>query len=207
MSDKEQTQDQNGENAKTSEEAAAANEAQAAEAGSSDRVAALEAEVADLKDRLARALAETENVRRRADKEKQDASKFGPAALARELFPVADNLSRALAAVPDSLRNGDDQAKNFILGVEMTEKLLQDAFEKQAIKRIDPLGEKFSYEHHQAMSEAVGTGKPAGTVVQVLQVGYMLHDRLLRPAMVVVAKGEANEGDKPGDMDHVDTTA
>lgn len=160
----------------------------------------LQAENSELKDRLMRALAEVENVRRRADKERQDGQKYAVSPLAKELLPVADNLRRALDAIPAEVAQGDDQIKNMILGVEMTEKMLLDAFEKVSIQRVDPQGEKFDYKLHQAMSEAEGTGQPAGTVVQVLQAGYVLHDRLLRPAMVVVAKGDPEEVS-------VDTTA
>lgn len=165
----------------------------------------LAAENAELKDRLMRALAEVENVRRRNDKERQDMAKFGAQSLAKELLSSVDNLRRALDSVPAEARQENDVLKNLLTGVEMTEKQILDAFEKNAIKRIDPVGEKFSYERHQAISEAPGTGKPAGTVVQVLQAGFMLHDRLLRPAMVVVAKGDPKASE--GDHDMVDTTA
>lgn len=181
--------------------------ADAGEAVEADPVEALAAENAELKDRLMRALAEVENVRRRADKDRQDAAKFGPSGLAKELLAVADNLGRALQAVPAEEREASEAVKNLVLGLEMTEKQFMDAFERFHIKRIDPQGEKFSYERHQAMSEATGTGHPAGTVVQVLQPGYMMHDRLLRPAMVIVAKGEPDGGTPPEGHTSVDTTA
>lgn len=170
-----------------------------------DPLAALKAENAELKDRLMRALAEVENVRRRGERDRQDMAKFGAQSLAKELLPVVDNLRRAIDAVPEEQRAENEATANLLTGIEMTEKMLLDAFEKNAIKKIDPLDEKFSYERHQAISEAPGTGKPSGTVVQVLQPGYMLHDRLLRPAMVVVAKGDA----APPKDDHegIDTTA
>lgn len=177
------------------------------ETGEVDPADALAAENAELKDRLMRALAEVENVRRRADKDRQDAARFGPSGLAKELLAVADNLGRALQAVTDEDREATPSVKNLILGVEMTEKQFMDAFERFHIKRIDPLGEKFSYERHQAMSEATGTGQPAGTVVQVLQPGYMMHERLLRPAMVIVAKGDTEGGAPPDGHTSVDTTA
>jgi len=170
-----------------------------------DPVAKLQAENAELKDRLMRALAEVENIRRRADKERQDQSKFGVSPLAKELMPVADNLKRALEHVPDSVKNGDDQVKNFLMGIEMTERQIVDAFSRCQIQKIDPDGEKFDYKLHQAMSEATGTGQAPGTVVQVLQSGYVLHERLLRPAMVIVAKGDPEA--PSGDTESVDTTA
>ena len=186
----------------------ASGEAGAAEdAGEVDPVEALAAENAELKDRLMRALAEVENVRRRADKDRQDAAKFGPSGLAKELLAVADNLGRAVQSVSDEDREANASIKNLVIGVEMVEKQFQDAFERFHIKRIDPVGEKFSYEQHQAMSEATGTGHPAGTVVQVLQPGYMMHDRLLRPAMVIVAKGDPEGGTPPEGHTSVDTTA
>lgn len=171
-----------------------------------DPFAQLQKENAELKDRLMRALAEVENVRRRAEKDRQDAAKFGPSGLAKELLPAIDNLGRALMSVPDELRKGDDAVKNLVMGVEMIEKQFVDALSRFNIKRIDPVGEKFNYEHHQAMSEAEGTGHPPGTVAQVLQPGYVMHDRLLRPAMVIVAKGDPG-ADRADGHGPVDTTA
>ena len=180
--------------------------------GSDDVVAALEqltvleAENADLKDKLMRALAEVENVRRRSEKERQDTAKFGASGLAKELLPAIDNLGRALQSVPEEMRDGDDSVKNLVLGVEMIEKQFVDALSRFKITRIEPMGEKYSYELHQAMSEVEGTGHPAGTVVQVLQPGYVMHERLLRPAMVIVAKGDPAK-DRPEGHEPVDTTA
>ena len=155
---------------------------------SEERVAALEAEVADLKDQMLRALAETENVRRRAARERDDATKFAVTGFAREMLAVADNLRRALEAVaPEAIAN-DEALKALVTGVELTERQLFAAFEKHGVKRIDALGQKFDSNLHQAMFEVPGTGQPAGTVVQVLQPGYLLNERLLRPAMVGVAK-------------------
>ena len=185
---------------------AAAEADAAAEPGEADPVEALAAENAELKDRLMRALAEVENVRRRADKERQDAAKFGPSGLAKELLAVADNLGRALQSVTEEDREASASVKNLVVGVEMIEKQFVDAFERFHIKRIDPLGEKFSYEKHQAISESTDTGQPAGTIVQVLQPGYMMHERLLRPAMVVVAKGDSDAAPPEGHAS-IDTTA
>jgi molecular chaperone GrpE len=170
-----------------------------------DQVTALKSELAAMKDRALRAVAEAENVRRRADKERQDAAKYAPAGLAKDLLPVVDNLRRALDSVPEEARHQDEVMKNLLVGVEMTEKMLLDAFSKHGIVKLDPEGEKFDYGAHQAMQEVPGTGQPAGTVVQVLQSGYKLQDRLLRPAMVVVAKGDP--APPPDGAEKVDTSA
>ncbi|PWC75490.1 nucleotide exchange factor GrpE [Azospirillum sp. TSH64] len=166
-----------------------------------DRVAKLEAEVASLKDQLLRAMAETENTRRRAQRDREDASKFAVSSFAKELVSVADNLRRALDAVPAEGREQDDVLKGLAVGVEATERQLFAAFDRAGIKKLDPAGEPFDPNFHQVMFEIENTGKAAGTVVQVLQPGYTIHGRLLREAMVGVAKG----GDAGGQ--HVDTKA
>ncbi|NMM45052.1 nucleotide exchange factor GrpE [Rhodospirillaceae bacterium KN72] len=170
-----------------------------------DPIEALKAELAAMKDKALRAVAEAENVRRRADKERADTLKYASAGLAKELLPVVDNLRRAVDSVPEADREANDVLKNLLVGVEMTEKMLLDAFGKSGILKIDPLDEKFNYAEHQAIQEVPGTGKPGGTVVQVLQSGYKLHDRLLRPAMVLVAK--ADPAAPPEDPEKVDTSA
>lgn len=171
----------------------------------SDEVVALKSELAAMRDKALRAVAEAENVRRRADKERADTLKFAASGLAKELLPVVDNLRRAVESVPEGDRDGNEVLKNLLVGVEMTEKMLLDAFQKSNIVKLDPVDEKFNYAEHQAMQEVPGTGKPAGTVVQVLQPGYKLHDRLLRPAMVLVAK--ADPAPPPEDAEGVDTSA
>ncbi len=206
--DAEEQQAETGEPA--AEEAAAEPAAETGEEISGDmapeaRIVALEAEVAELKDRLVRSLAELENTRRRTEKERQNATKYGASGLARDLMEVIDNLRRAIDSVPADAIEQDEALKSLMVGVEMTEQGLLKAFEKNDIKRIDPKGEKFTYEYHQAMQEMPNTGQPAGTVVEVLAPGYLLHDRLLRAAMVIVAKGDPDtppEGTEP-----VDTTA
>jgi molecular chaperone GrpE len=183
-------------------EEAAANNNAAGNAASSDdpkveelspeaRVAALEAELAEQKDHLLRALAETENVRRRAQREREDASKYAVAGFAKELLSVADNLRRALDSLPESEAR-DARMRSLLAGVEATERELLSVFERHGIRRIDPDGERFDHNLHQAIFEAERSDKPGGTVVEVLQPGYVLHDRLLRPAMVGVAR------EKPG---------
>jgi molecular chaperone GrpE len=149
------------------------------------------AKIAELKDQNLRALAETENVRRRVQRDRDEALKFATTGLAKDLLPVADNLRRALDAIPKDALEKDEALRNFATGVEMTERLLLAALERHQIKRIEALGQKFDSNLHQAMFEVPGSGQPTGTVVQVLEAGYTIHDRLLRPALVGIAKAEA----------------
>ncbi|MDG2285556.1 MAG: nucleotide exchange factor GrpE [Alphaproteobacteria bacterium] len=165
------------------------------------REAELEAQVAELKDQLLRAVAEQENVRKRADREREQLRKFGISNFAKDLLSAADNMRRALDAGPSDLDGVEDSVRNLIVGVEMTERELLTAFEKNGVRKIDPMGEKFDYNFHQAMFEVEDSNQEAGTIVQVLQAGYAIDDRILRPAMVGVAKGPA--ADVP---DHLDTT-
>lgn len=171
-------------------EAANANLDEAAGAAADARVAALEAEFAEQKDRLLRALAETENIRRRAQRERDDASKYATTAFARDLLSAADNLRRALDSLPEEEAR-DERTRSLLAGVAATERELLSVFERHGIRRIDPAGERFDHNFHQAIFEAERADQPAGTVVEVLQPGYVLHDRLLRPAMVGVAKPPA----------------
>ncbi len=150
-----------------------------------DQTIFLMEEIANLKDQLLRSLAEQENIRKRSQREREEASKYAVSSFARELLSVSDNLRRALQAAPN---DGDEQIKTFVLGVEMTEKEILNAFEKFGVKRISPEGEKFDHNFHQAMFEVEDAEKEPGIVVQVLQPGYILHDRLLRPALVGVSK-------------------
>ena len=156
----------------------------------------LEAEIARLKDQLLRALAEQENVRRRAQRDKEDAVKFAASNFAKDLLAPADNLRRAIESVPENLPH-DQTVRNLLAGVEATERELLTAFERHGIKRIEAQGERFDHNLHQAIFEVEDSGKPAGTVVQVLQPGYLLADRLLRPAMVGVAKGTPAPAEAP----------
>lgn len=157
---------------------------------SDDPIGVLREEVSSLKDQLLRALAEVENTRRRAQKDKQEAARYAPAPLARDLLAVSDNLSRALQSVPEDLAS-DERVKNLLDGVEMTRRELQGVFEKHGIAKIEPLGEKLNPHHHEAMFEVEDPKQTPGTVIQVIEPGYVLHDRLLRPARVGVAKGGA----------------
>jgi molecular chaperone GrpE len=146
--------------------------------------------IAELKDQNLRALAETENVRRRVQRDRDEALKFATTGLAKDLLPVADNLRRALEAIPKDAIEKDEALRSFATGVEMTERLLLAALDRHQIKRIEAIGQKFDSNLHQAMFEVPGTGQPTGTVVQVLEAGYTISDRLLRPALVGIAKAD-----------------
>jgi len=166
------------------------------------RFAQLEAELAESKDRLLRALADTENLRRRSERERDDARRYASQNFAKDLLDVADNLRRALASVEGGGIE-DERVKALVDGVAATERALLASFERHGIRRIEPKpGERFDHNLHQAMFEVENSGQPAGSVVQVLQNGYQMHDRLLRPALVGVAK--ADGADAPG---HIDTRA
>jgi molecular chaperone GrpE len=153
-----------------------------------DRLLALETELAEAKDRLLRALAETENTRRRAQREREDLQKYAITGFTKDLLSPVDNLRRALDSMPEAEVH-DAKLRALLDGVAATERELLVALERHGVKRIDPKGEKFDHNFHQAIFEAENSGQSAGTVVEVLQPGYVLHDRLLRPAMVGVAKG------------------
>jgi molecular chaperone GrpE len=166
-----------------------------------------EQEVAEMKDRLLRALADVENTRRRAKRDVEDARKYAASNFAKDLLTVSDNLRRALDTMSEETRDGDDNVKNLVLGIEMVEKELLTAFERQGVSRVDPLGELFDHNYHQAIFEKPDTEYPNGTVAEVMQAGYVMHDRLLRPAMVAVAKGGSEEKSPPSEADPVDTSA
>ncbi len=157
--------------------------------GSGEEVVRLSTENERLKDQALRALAEAENTRRRIQREKEDATRYAVAGFARDLLEIADNLRRALEAAPADGLADHPLAQQLSVGVSMTEKMLADAFAKHGISRIDPTGEKFDPNYHQAMFEVPDANTPPGTVVQVIQAGYVLNGRLLRPAMVGIAKG------------------
>lgn len=171
------------------------------------RIAELEAEKAELRDQLLRALADVENTRRRLQRELDEKLKFAPAPLAKDLLGVADNLGRALGAVPAEARD-QESVKGLVSGIEMTEKALLEAFAKHGIARIDPVGQKLDPHRHEAMMEIQDPSKPAGTVAQVFEAGYELKGRLLRPARVAVAKGgPTDNGDAAEPGSTVDTKA
>lgn len=154
-------------------------------------VQALTAENNELKDQRLRALAETENVRRRAEREKQDASQYAVTRFARDMLAVADNFGRALTHVPaDKLETADPQIKAVIEGVAVTERQLLATLENHGVKVIDTSDGKFDPNLHQAVAEVPGEGKPAGSIVHVVQTGYTIAGRLLRAAMVTVARSD-----------------
>lgn len=161
--------------------------AQAApEVADHDRTAELEAQLADAKQAVLYAQAETQNVRRRAEKEAVDARQYAVTGFARDILSVADNLARGLAAIPAELR-ADDKMKGLVAGLEATGRELDSVFARHGITKIEAMGQPLDPNRHQAMLE-LPSDEPAGTVVQEMQAGYMLKDRLLRPALVGVAK-------------------
>jgi molecular chaperone GrpE len=175
-------------------------------AGPDQELAAAKQEAAQLKDQLLRALAEAENVRRRAQREREDAAKYAIANFARDVLQVSDNLHRALEAIPAAALAADEALKNLHEGVSATERQLDAALERQQVKRVWPMGEKFDANLHQAMFEVPTADQAPGTVVQVMQAGYTIHDRLLRPALVGVAKQPAGDV-PPAGTGKVDTIA
>nr|WP_240539863.1 nucleotide exchange factor GrpE [Salinarimonas soli] len=161
-----------------------------AEGADADRLAKAEAERDEMKDRLLRTLADMENLRRRTEREVADARTYGVTAFARDTLNVADNLRRALESVPAEARAGMDGAlKALVDGVELTERDLLKTLERHGVRRLEPKGQRFDPNHHQAMFEIPDATVPNGTVMQVVQAGYVIGDRVLRPAMVGVAKG------------------
>jgi molecular chaperone GrpE len=160
---------------------------EAAEVSPEAQVAILEAKVAEQQDRLLRALAEAENTRRRTQREREEATKYAISGFAKDLLSAADNLHRALDSLPEA-EVRDERTRSLLAGVAATERELLSVFERHGIRRIDPIGERFDHNFHQAIFETERSDEPPGTIVEVLQPCYVLHDRLLRPAMVGVAK-------------------
>ena len=152
----------------------------------------LQKEVADARDKMLRTLAEMENLRKRTTKEVSDARAYGITGFARDILDIADNLQRALDAIPaEAKETADPGIKAFIEGVELTERSLLNTLEKNGVKKFDPSGEKFDPNFQQAMYEVPDPSVPSGTVVQVVQAGFMIGERILRPALVAVSKGGA----------------
>jgi molecular chaperone GrpE len=175
-----------------------------------DPTAALAKEAADYKDRMLRTLAEMENLRRRTEREVADTRQYAVANFARDLLAVADNMQRALETLSADFRDqADPVVKSHIEGVEITERELMKVMEKNGIRKFDPQGQKFDPNLHQAMLEVPDPSVPAGTVVQVMQPGYMIADRVLRPALVGVSKGgpKAGAGGETAQASSVDTQA
>jgi molecular chaperone GrpE len=166
----------------------------------------LRTENAELKDRMLRALADAENTRRRAERERDESRQYAVTGFARDMLNVADNLNRALQSIPEDARTGATaQAKAVLEGVEATERQLLAVLERHGVRRIETAGAKFDPHLHQAIAEVASEGRPAGTIVNVVQTGYVIADRLLRPAMVTVAARDqapaANESTPGGTLD------
>lgn len=167
-----------------------------------DPMAALTAERDELKDQLLRAMAEAENLRRRTEKEVAAAKKYGAVGMARDLLASFDNLEKAIELIPEDKSELDDTLKNILIGVEMTGRELSHTLERHGISEIAPVNEKFDYNLHQAMFEVPTDEVEPGMVVQLVQKGYSLHDRLLRPAMVGVSKAaEVEASDDKGNKE------
>ena len=163
-------------------------------------VETLQKEASEARDRMLRTLAEMENLRKRTAKEVADARLYGITGFARDVLDIADNLQRALDAVPaDARANADAGLKGLIEGVELTERSLHSALEKHGVKKLDTQGQKFDPNFHQAMYEVPDASVPSGTVVQVMQAGYTIGERVLRPALVGVAKGGAKAAPAAGE--------
>jgi len=175
-------------------------------AEANDPVAEARSEAAEFKDKLLRTLAEMENLRKRTEREVVDARVYGIAGFARDVLAVADNMHRALGAIGPELREAADaKLKAFIEGVDITERELLKTLEKNGVKKFSPQGEKFDPNVHQAMYEVPTSDQPPGHVAQVIQAGYMIGDRVLRPALVAVSKAapkspaSANDNPQPDD--------
>ena len=165
-------------------------------------MAALFEERDSLKDQLLRALADVENMRRRTERELESARKYAHTGFARDLVGAIDNLSRAIDAAPAAEEAPSPEAlSGLFTGLEMSWTEIQSTMERHGIRRVDPKGEKFDYNLHQAMFEVPSDVHEPGTVVEVVQHGYVLHDRLLRPAMVGVAKAADTEASESGDSE------
>ena len=159
---------------------------------SADPLIAMTAERDTLKDQLLRALAETENMRRRSEREADTARKYGHTQFARDLVGAIDNLARALESAPVDKSSFDESVQSLLTGIELSWTEIQSVIEKHGVRQINPTGEKFDYNFHQAMFEVPTNDQPPGMVLEVVQHGYALYDRLLRPAMVGVSKAADN---------------
>ena len=169
-----------------------------------DPLTAMTAERDQLKDQLLRALADTENMRRRSEREAANVRKYGHTPFARDLVGAIDNLARVVESAPENLDQADETVKSLITGIQLSWTELQSIIEKHGIKRVEPLGEKFDYNLHQAMFEVPTNDQPSGMVLEVVQHGYVLHDRLLRPAMVGVSKAGDAAGATNNDQSKTD---
>lgn len=177
---------------------------EATENSEPDPMEVLKNENAELRDRFLRLAAEMDNLRRRTERDVKDAKSYAVTAFARDMLAVSDNLRRALDSVPaDAKESGDAGLKALIEGVDMTERAMLSTLERHGVRKLEPEGQKFDPNFHQAMFEVPNTTVPNNTVVQVVQAGYVIGERVLRPAMVGVAKGgpktEANAAEAPAE--------
>ena len=165
--------------------------------GSAEALARLEAENAELKDRLLRALAEVENVRRRAERDLNDMRQYAVAKFAGDMLSVADNMERAIASIPEEVRKSEVAIRTLIAGVELTEKAMLQALEKHGVKKLTPVGERFDPNFHEALFEVPDPSLPPGTVSKVVESGYSIGTRPLRPAKVGIAASARPQGMPP----------
>ncbi len=167
------------------------------EENNTDTISELEQKVLDLKDQLMRSLADGENLRKRTLKDIENSKKYSHISFVRDLVTSVDNFQRALKVIPEDKSSLPEPIKNLIIGLEIVEKEILTTLEKYNVKPVDPLGEKFDYNFHQAMFEVPTNDEEPGKVVEVSQKGYLLHDRLVRPAMVGISKKiDENQNDK-----------
>ena len=159
------------------------------------QISELQQQLAAVKDQGLRALAEADNTRKRAVKDREDATKYAITNFARDLLDYTDNFKRAIDAIPEDLKtSGDDRITSLLTGLEAMQRQLLQTLDKNGVKKIEPRDELFNPHFHEVMFEVPGTGKPAGTIIQLFDAGYILHDRLLRPARVGVAKDDGTNG-------------
>jgi molecular chaperone GrpE len=162
-----------------------------------EHVKRLEAELAEARDRTMRALADAENTRRRAMKDRDDGAKYAIAKFAKDLLDFSDNFSRALGAIPDDLKDVDPRIASVLEGIEAMQRDLNGVFERNGVQKIEPIDQPFDAHYHEVMFEAPMPGKEAGIIIQVVEPGYVLNERLLRAAKVGIAKG--GDGASPRD--------
>jgi molecular chaperone GrpE len=182
-------EDQNLQDVETRDEGSGDPAGDGTEGGHIERLSHLEKELEEVRQHVLYAQAETQNVRRRLEQEKLSAAAYAATGFARDMLSVKDNLERALAAVPEDVRN-DERLKGLIIGIEATGRELENVFQRNGITRIEAMGHRLDPNRHQAMVEIPNPEAEPGTIVQEMQSGYMIKDRLLRPALVAVAKAE-----------------
>ena len=188
FSQADQSEESHGSDSDTAKTNPIENEAPLEPSSYPDDGADLESEEEELRNQLLRAMADNENLRKRTEREVAAAKKYGPLSFVRDLLASLDNLEKAISLIPENKYEMDETLKNILIGVDMTGREVASVLERHGISKINPDGEKFDYNLHQAMFEVPTNEVEPGTVVQVVQVGYLLHDRLIRPAMVGVSK-------------------